>query len=97
MVPQNLRLPGSSPLAVELGLQASGHSLDHDRPLAPNLLLSALSDRVLVVEVDPGVIQGSWSKSMIKKMAKAQFWHDTHPPLFPTKSTSPPLGGDHRW
>ena len=39
------------------------------------------------------VIQGSWSKSMImiKKMAKAQFWHDTHPPLFPTTQDSLPV------
>ena len=91
MVPQNLRLPGSSLLAVGLGLQASSHSLDRDRALALNLR-PALSDPLLAIEIDPGVIQGSWSKStskiMSKKMAKAQFWHDAQPPLFPTESTA---------
>ena len=70
-------------LAVELGLQASRHSLDLDRALALNLW-PALSGQLLV--------EGSWSKSkskiMIKKMAKAQFWHYAHPPLFPTESTA---------
>jgi hypothetical protein len=76
-------------LAVELGLQASRHSLDRDRALALNLR-PALSGQLLVIEIDPGVIQVSWSKSMImiKKMAKAQFWHDAHPPHFPTESTA---------
>ena len=76
MVPYNLRLPGSSLLAVELGLQASRHSLDLDRALALNLR-PALSDQLLVVEIGPGVIQGSWSKSKSKIKIKKRQRHSS--------------------
>jgi hypothetical protein len=85
-------------LAVELGSLASRHSLDLDRALALTLQ-PAFSGQLHAVELDLGVIQGSWSKSksmiMIKKM-KAQSWHDGHPPLFLTKSTAY-LRGDARF
>jgi hypothetical protein len=61
-----LKFLGRATVLLRLG---SRHSLDLDRALALNLR-PALRGQLLVVEIDPGVIQGSWSKSMIMIKSK---------------------------